>query len=109
MKAKYKVLLISGSYIVEEHCKKVYALGDLLDVTLLTSNKCYSHPYKMFFYQKTRVISDTCKIYATKTLGNVFSSTKFILWFPWILLNQKFDAIVVETEPWALLKWQTFF
>lgn len=106
--SKPSLLVVSGSYVVEENCKKLIALCQYFKVTCLTATWCHQNSLNIRFERTSRKYSEDLTIHASVPLGNPCSSTKFLLHFPFQVLTKKYDCILVESEPWALLKWQTY-
>jgi glycosyltransferase involved in cell wall biosynthesis len=107
--AKPSLLVVSHTYVVLEHHKKLIALAAHFEVTCLTFS---SSQFSSFYGLKGSAFGgEASNAYQHIELpmhGKM--TTKYVLrgLGNWVR-RRHWDVILVENEPWSLVKWQTLF
>ncbi len=101
---------ISHTYVVHEHAKKLPEMARHFDLTCVTvSPKAYGTTYgiegERFGGWKAH---DGYTFVVLPARGRISSVTKFILkGLTKVIRSRPWDYVLVENEPWSLLKWRT--
>jgi len=107
MPEKPTLLLVSQSYAPRENQKKLWALAEHFDLVCVTTNevKNMGMVVRLSDCQEERPF----KLIGLDPVGDPNSTTKFVfLGLEKVIREHPADIILVETEPWALLRWQTW-
>lgn len=105
---KKKLLIVSATYVAEENRKKLRELGRYFHVGCATtrSGETFGQASNV-----SRVESrDGFDLRALETIGAPQTTTRYILrGLGRMLREERYDVIVVESEPWAWIRWQTWW
>lgn len=100
------MLIVSHTYVVAEHRKKLEALATWFDLTCVTINARDLGPmYGLAANQFTGDLASGYTLIELPVVGKI--GTLFIM--PGLcsfIRGRAWDYVLVENEPWALLKWQ---
>lgn len=107
---KPSLLLISHTYLVGEHAKKLPELARHFELTCATTSAKDFGP--MYGLEGERFgMERKHEGYTLLTLpawGSVRSVTRFFMRGLFVLIRSRaWDFVLVENEPWSFLKWQT--
>ena len=105
---KPRLLVVSATYVTEENRKKLVALAPFFEVTCAT---CAEHTA---YGIANRVDPDRpptdYRIIGLPAVGRPESTTKYWLrGLGAVFRRYPADVVLVESEPWALIRWQTWF
>jgi len=107
---KPSLLLISHTYVVKEHAKKLPELArhfDLTCVTIRPEDLGTLYGLEGEHFGGDGVQGDF-RLVALPAWGSVASVTRFFLrGLTSIIWSRTWDYVLVENEPWSFLKWQT--
>lgn len=104
---KPSLLLVSAPCIVEENRKKLPALAESFDLTCVTCR----HSRSIGFDVNLRADPTQLPFHliGLPTIGAVDTTTRyFFRGLRKVIASRKFDVILVESEPWAFVRWQAW-
>jgi glycosyltransferase involved in cell wall biosynthesis len=107
-KRRLSLLIVSAAYVAPENRKKLRALADHFKVTCATCRSTISSQGIRLTADSERV--DEYELRPLFSLGNPGSCTKYLLYGLGAVLREcRPDVVLVEAEPWALIRWQAWF
>jgi glycosyltransferase involved in cell wall biosynthesis len=107
---KQRLLVVGPTYAIATNRRKLWALADYFEMACATSafssRRIYGRPMQDF---EESNLEEPIEIYRFKELPGNREHTRFIYQgLAGLLASKKFEFILVENEPWGLLKWQTW-
>jgi glycosyltransferase involved in cell wall biosynthesis len=110
MQPKPKLLVVGPTYNIAINRQKLVALSDYFSVTCAASElgnrEIYGMPDSGFEQQ----IAEPIDLQRFSEWPNGQSYTRiFYLGLSRLFRSRRFDIVLVESEPWAFLKWQTWW
>lgn len=106
-KAKKKLLVISATYVAEENRKKLQELRKHFELTCVTTEIGEA------FGLRSKVEEDRqagYELLPRPAVGAALSTTRYMLrGLGRVFRQKKYDLIIVESEPWAWIRWQSWF
>jgi glycosyltransferase involved in cell wall biosynthesis len=105
---RLSLLIISATYVAQENLKKTAALAEHFDVHCVTCRSTVSSLGISLAADLAK--TEKFKLHALFSLGQPKSTTKYLLWgLGRIIRDVSADLILVEAEPWAVIRWQAWF
>jgi len=109
MSAKPTLLIIAHTYSIGEHAKKMPSLARYFDVTCATVR---GEKFGQYGIEGSRFVSDRTDDSYNRvelaTMGSIQGGTAFVMkGLSSLIRSRRWDYVLMENEPWALLKWQT--
>src|SRR5262245_17901408 len=102
-----RLLLVSATYIAPENLKKVAALAEHFEVVCVTGTQVEAMGVTL---RPEPPRDASWKLVALRTVGDPLSTTKYLLrGLRAALRDHPADIVLVESEPWALVRWQTWW
>jgi len=108
---KPTLLLIAHTYAIDEHAKKLPELARYFSLTCITvSKRSWGKHFGLAVeHARQSVEMPEYEIIELDARGDVNSVTGFVLTgLQDVISSSNWNIILVENEPWSLLKWQTF-
>ncbi|MEO6741100.1 MAG: glycosyltransferase family 4 protein [Chthoniobacteraceae bacterium] len=106
--AKPRLLVISASYVVSENRKKLAELARHFDLTCVTCNAAHSLGFDVSLRPDDKDAS--YRLIGLPTIGRGESTTRYFLrGLGKVIRQNPADVILVESEPWAFVRWQAWF
>jgi|688.fasta_scaffold104928_2 glycosyltransferase involved in cell wall biosynthesis len=104
---KPSLLLISATYVVEENRKKLAALAEHFDLTCITCARAQGFGLENKLQDQPQ--PGNYRLVGLQPRGNPGSSTRYVLrGLRKAIRDSRADIILVESEPWALIRWQAW-
>ena len=101
------LLLISATYVAEENRKKLAALAEHFDLTCVTCTQVRG--MGMAINLRDQSPPAGYRLVGLKARGNPGSTTRYILrGLRKVIRDSRADTILVESEPWAFVRWQAW-
>jgi glycosyltransferase involved in cell wall biosynthesis len=107
---KPRFLVVGPTYTIATNRRKLWALAEYFEMTCATSTfssrHVYGRPMRDF---EEHNLEEPIEVHRFRELPENRENTRFIYrGFASLLKSKTFDFILVENEPWGLLKWQTW-
>lgn len=105
--SKPALLLISAASVVGENRKRLDTLARFFELTCVTCRTARSIGFDVTLGQEMQPAG--YRLIGLDTLGRPETTTRYILrGLGAALAGSSFDAILVESEPWACVRWQAW-
>ena len=102
-----RLLIVSNTYLAPENRKKLHALRSHFEVTCAGPAAAGGMHGRVT--DGAQPEDDGIRMVFLRSLGRAESSTRnLLLGLGGVLRKGRFDAVVVESEPWGFLRWQTW-
>jgi L-malate glycosyltransferase len=105
--SKPALLLISAASVVGENRKRLDTLARFFELTCVTCRTARSIGFDVTLVQEMQPAG--YRLIGLETFGRTESTTRYLLrGMGASLAGSSFDAILVESEPWAWVRWQAW-
>ncbi len=101
---KPRLLIIGTAYAIREHRKKLSFLADDFDLTCATANECGGFGWKE---KASEEQPKDYRLIGLQVRGDSAAGTRCSYrGLARIFRERRYDVVVVENEPWGVLRWQ---
>ena len=105
--SKPALLLISAASVVGENRKRLDTIARFFDLTCVTCRTARSIGFDVALGEAGQPAG--YRLIGLETLGRAETTTRYILrGLRAALAGSRFDAVLVESEPWAWIRWQAW-
>ncbi len=104
---KPTLLLISATYVVDENRKKLAHLAEHFDLVCVTCTEAASLGFHATLNPSAEPLNYL--LIGLHTIGAAHTSTRYVFrGLRRVFRGRRFDFILVESEPWAWVRWQAW-
>lgn len=101
------LLLISATYVIGENRKKLEALAEHFDLTCVTCTRARGFGMEIDLQKQSQPVG--YRLIGLQALGNSGNTTRYILrGLRKVVRDGRANIILIEAEPWALIRWQAW-